>query len=612
MESPAGPSTMDLPDSTVDDDLCRKRYISSSEDDEEEGEEAKRSREEERVVHESVNSLLDMLSTPAYVEQGAAENPPISALWKLCCVAPGQLHETPEMAAIQRPGHEVVSSILGLERDIQPTDEIQKPDIYNTSIPLEMRHVYTAAIIHPSPYDDSNMALHDVLADSEIITAEEPDPQLIGEGGVFSDFVDDASAAAAAAAVQKADTNDSINTDIHSDNPVTSIPSTSKNQGKGMKRGRPETQKATKPRKKQKDDAGVKDAQGQTPQKRKFTTLNECYDELNRLTAEVVHNHKRIMACKERNAQIMDRDLQKIYSAIKALEKYRMLTKSAYYQRGGGMNSRGKRKQKKPCPGDLYWKRRRKLIKKARQTLARSKSKKKHKRACPLMRSDAASPSSTDTHSPEHHHLGAASNVGDQIQQEAHNAVEVNGETVECFKPDYVEEDSGSEDSDDEIVGGVAPWKFAAENWNYVGPLPLPKYYGVEYMMPAEKTAFTKWYEENRSKTFDMQKELAYYCQKDVEILVKACTKISGKLMFVLCSSCAETQHQEPCDHTDEERALSDKKDGQPREIVIHQPGIVRNKRQWTLHTKTLKKTQKVVFDKRVIKEGFTTLPYGY
>ncbi|XP_067322388.1 uncharacterized protein [Anolis sagrei] len=482
MESPAAPSSMDLPDSTVDDDLCRKRYISSSEDDEEEGDEAKRSREEERVVHESVNSLLDMLSTPAYVEQGAAENPPISALWKLCCVAPGQLQETPEMAAIQRPGHEVVSSILGLERDIQPTDEIQKPDIYNTSIPLEMRHVYTAAIIHPSPYDDSNMALHDVLADSEIITAEEPDPQLIGEGGVFSDFVDDASAAAAAAAVQKADTNDSINTDIHSDNPVTSIPSTSKNQGKGMKRGRPETQKATKPRKKQKDDAGVKDAQGQTPQKRKFTTLNECYDELNRLTAEVVHNHKRIMA----------------------------------------------------------W------------------------------------------------------------------------ETVECFKPDYVEEDSGSEDSDDEIVGGVAPWKFAAENWNYVGPLPLPKYYGVEYMMPAEKTAFTNWYEENRSKTFDMQKELAYYCQKDVEILVKACTKISGKLMFVLCSSCAETQHQEPCDHTDEERALSDKKDGQPREIVIHQPGIVRNKRQWTLHTKTLKKTQKVVFDKRVIKEGFTTLPYGY
>ncbi|XP_067322381.1 uncharacterized protein [Anolis sagrei] len=288
-----------------------------------------------------------------------------------------------------------------------------------------MRHVYTAAIIHPPPYGDSNMALHDVLADSEIITAEEPDPQLLGEGGVFSDFVDDASASTAA--VQKADTIDSINTDIHSNNPARSIPSTSKNQGKGMKRGRPETQKATKPRKKQKDDAGVKDAPGQAPKKRKFTTLDECYDELNRLSAEVVHNHKRIMACKERNAQITTHDFQKIYSEIKALEKYRMLTKSAYYQRGGGMNSRGKRKQKKPCPGDLYWKRRRKWIKKARQTLARSKSKKKHKRACPLMRSDTASPSSTDTHSPEPHHLGDASNVGDQIQQEAHNAVEVNG-----------------------------------------------------------------------------------------------------------------------------------------------------------------------------------------
>ncbi|XP_067321675.1 uncharacterized protein [Anolis sagrei] len=130
MDSSADPSTMDLPDSTVDDDLCRKRYISSSEDDEEEGEEAKRSREEECVVHESVNSPLKTLSTPSHVEQGAAENPPISALWKLCGVAPGQLQEPPEMAAIQRPGHEVVSSILGLNRDIQPADENQKPDMY--------------------------------------------------------------------------------------------------------------------------------------------------------------------------------------------------------------------------------------------------------------------------------------------------------------------------------------------------------------------------------------------------------------------------------------------------------------------------------------------------
>ncbi|XP_067322306.1 uncharacterized protein [Anolis sagrei] len=443
-----------------------------------------------------------------------------------------------------------------------------------------MRHVYTAAIIHPPPYGDSNMALHDVLADSEIITAEEPDPQLLGEGGVFSDFVDDASASTAA--VQKADTIDSINTDIHSNNPARSIPSTSKNQGKGMKRGRPETQKATKPRKKQKDDAGVKDAPGQAPKKRKFTTLDECYDELNRLSAEVVHNHKRIMACKERNAQITTHDFQKIYSEIKALEKYRMLTKSAYYQRGGGMNSRGKRKQKKPCPGDLYWKRRRKWIKKARQTLARSKSKKKHKRACPLMRSDMASPSSTDTHSPEPHHLGDASNVGDQIQQEAHNAVEVNGSHpvfAECVRswqhpiPDFstwrfvevyrfrnlemirsyaeivtalymaiqgILDRLGSRIEPDDFVQalgfdevkGYFPHYFnTAENWNYVGPLPLPKYYGVEYMMPAEKTAFTKWYEENRSKTFDMQKELAYYCQKDVEILVKACTKYRHEIV---------------------------------------------------------------------------------
>lgn len=57
---------------------------------------------------------------------------------------------------------------------------------------------------------------------------------------------------------------------------------------------------------------------------------------------------------------------------------------------------------------------------------------------------------------------------------------------------------------------------------------------------------------------------------------------------------------------------VSDKKGSTPREIVVQQPGIVRNKQHWTLHTKTLKKTQKVVFDKRVITEGFGTLPYGY
>uniref|UniRef100_A0ABM5FYK9 DNA-directed DNA polymerase n=1 Tax=Pogona vitticeps TaxID=103695 RepID=A0ABM5FYK9_9SAUR len=55
-----------------------------------------------------------------------------------------------------------------------------------------------------------------------------------------------------------------------------------------------------------------------------------------------------------------------------------------------------------------------------------------------------------------------------------------------------------------------------------------------------------------------------------------------------------------------------DKQDSTTREIVVQQPGIVRDKHQWLIHTKLLRKTQKVVYDKRVITEGFKTLPYGY
>ena len=34
--------------------------------------------------------------------------------------------------------------------------------------------------------------------------------------------------------------------------------------------------------------------------------------------------------------------------------------------------------------------------------------------------------------------------------------------------------------------------------------------------------------------------------------------KCNGKLMFPLCRVCAETQHGEYCDHSDEDRALTD------------------------------------------------------
>lgn len=42
-------------------------------------------------------------------------------------------------------------------------------------------------------------------------------------------------------------------------------------------------------------------------------------------------------------------------------------------------------------------------------------------------------------------------------------------------------------------------------------------------MMPeGEKMGFLNWYQHNRQNKFNLQKELDYYCQKDVEILQEA------------------------------------------------------------------------------------------
>ncbi|XP_053139987.1 uncharacterized protein LOC128339695 [Hemicordylus capensis] len=92
------------------------------------------------------------------------------------------------------------------------------------------------------------------------------------------------------------------------------------------------------------------------------------------------------------------------------------------------------------------------------------------------------------------------------------------------------------------------------ENERYIGNMPETMYYGVDPMKHADREEFINWYEENKSKMFDMQKKLAYYCQKDVDILIPV--KMNGKLMFPLCRLCADSQQLEQCSHNDEERAL--------------------------------------------------------
>ncbi|XP_075784357.1 uncharacterized protein LOC106731428 [Pelodiscus sinensis] len=81
-------------------------------------------------------------------------------------------------------------------------------------------------------------------------------------------------------------------------------------------------------------------------------------------------------------------------------------------------------------------------------------------------------------------------------------------------------------------VKGYFPHFFnKVENQNYVGHMPDVEAFGVEYMMPEEQKDFLNWHQHRRQNTFDLQKELRYYCQKDVEILRKACDRFRKEVM---------------------------------------------------------------------------------
>jgi hypothetical protein len=60
-----------------------------------------------------------------------------------------------------------------------------------------------------------------------------------------------------------------------------------------------------------------------------------------------------------------------------------------------------------------------------------------------------------------------------------------------------------------------------ADNLDYVGPYPEPKYYGADFMLGDERAQCLEWYEEQ--KIFRDKEELLSYSMNDVNVLRQAC-----------------------------------------------------------------------------------------
>ena len=62
-----------------------------------------------------------------------------------------------------------------------------------------------------------------------------------------------------------------------------------------------------------------------------------------------------------------------------------------------------------------------------------------------------------------------------------------------------------------------------AENLDYVGPYPEPKFYGADFMSSYELAQFLEWYEKQKDKIFFKKQELLAYYMDDVSVLRQAC-----------------------------------------------------------------------------------------
>ena len=75
-----------------------------------------------------------------------------------------------------------------------------------------------------------------------------------------------------------------------------------------------------------------------------------------------------------------------------------------------------------------------------------------------------------------------------------------------------------------ELKKGYFPHLFnVPTSWNYRGPLPAPRYYGVDGMTPSRREDFMEWYERQGDRLFCFRDELVAYCRSDVDILQRCC-----------------------------------------------------------------------------------------
>nr|XP_016853799.1 PREDICTED: uncharacterized protein LOC100566064 isoform X2 [Anolis carolinensis] len=121
-----------------------------------------------------------------------------------------------------------------------------------------------------------------------------------------------------------------------------------------------------------------------------YIAVNDCFTELRRMAEEGNACYMHFKECKKKVEQIVLHDIPALYNEMKA-------TLLGHCQISRRLSRRGKGEQKKPPPRGLYW-RGRKLVSKAKKTLAKSKINQKRKQALYSRRAGpTTSSTSTDT-----------------------------------------------------------------------------------------------------------------------------------------------------------------------------------------------------------------------